>query len=257
LTRVITADGLDELGNPVLEPTTQRPDGTTIYVPELTISFSTAMGFIPGDPPKIPWALSLDRKKKNLWTPIGGGEDDYPISGAFKEGSIFDFGVNTCRIESWQESGVKIQPLGTGPIWIAAIPYGYPGFEAKVIKKPDWQDDKEIKIDVIGAHTLLYYYAVHVLGEPQLCPQDGAESAFRNVELLTLTVEETFAAFASGKINAYPTMKEAFLRLAWQLNNPNVNTNLKPYPVNWAEDKGLMERTWKNDFINLMPKNPP
>jgi hypothetical protein len=103
------------------------------------------------------------------------------------------------------------------------------------------------------AHTVLYYYMGEVIGQPRLCEQNGDEHPYRNVAMKILTVKESFAAFQTGELNAYPTMKEAFCRFAWILkcSITGLNPFSQVYPANWAEEQGLMERPWKDDFISL------
>lgn len=236
----------------VLVPTTQGADESTVFVPEGVFSFTTIFGFMPSDDgPKIVWTLSKDRQKGNLWTPVAGGEDDYPAPDDCKPYSIFDFGQNTGVREAREESGVKIKILGTGPFWICGMPYGYKNYELNIIDKTKKENEQGRQFKIQGVHTVLYYYLGEIIGEPKLCVQAGAEYKYRNVSIKTLTVAESLAAFEKGELNAYPTMKEAFLRAAYLLTHAGHNPYLLPYPEDWAEKEGLMERPWKNNFITL------
>lgn len=247
MTRVAKKGIDNKTGVAILDPTFKRPDGTTIYVPEPIFSFTTVFGVQQIDKygqPKIIWTLAKDRQEANLWTPVAGGEDDWPIKEQSFPYGIFDFGQNTGLREAIEESGVKIKLWGTGPFWICGMPYGYPNYTV-IIKQTD-QEPHTIQ----GVHTVLYYYMGEVIGKPQLCQQKGAEHQFRNVDMKILSIQESFETFAKGEMNAYPTIKEAFCRFAWLMRCAE-NPFLQEYPEDWVEKEGLMERTWKNSFITL------
>jgi hypothetical protein len=229
-----------------LIPTEQNQDGSTNFVPESVFSFTTVFGvkMEKHGAAKVVWTLAKDRAESNLWTPVAGGEDDYPIQEQSKQYGLFDFGQNTGLREAMEESGVEIKLWSTGPFWICAMPYGYPDYT--IITQMGEKDPVTVK----GVHTILYYYMGEIIGEPKLCNQKGAEHQFRNVDMKILSIAESFEAFKNGSMDAYASIKEAFCRFAWIMRQAE-NPFAQVYPKNWAEEEGLMERTWKNNFITL------
>jgi len=240
----------DDGGKITVNPIKLDSNGIPVYTPEPGFAFSTFFGvrYARKNEPLITWTLAKDREKANLWTPVGGGEVDFINKEQLEVGAILDFSWNA-RQECLEESGVQVEVWGTGPFWVATIPHSYSHFTATMTDTKRDDKDPYRQVVIQGAHAICYYYMGKILGKPRLNDKPGPEFIYRNVAIKELSIEDSFAAFQKGEMNAYDTIKEAFIRFAWILKNPGMSPYLVPYDEDWAEKADLIQRPWKSKTV--------